>query len=158
MKSEKVKNSFRRKLKALRIKRKMSQARLAMLLGVSPSIVSSYEVGARLPSLEVMIDLADIFDVSIDAFFSDVEVKAMIRGGIKKVNDVNYEHYQLQWMIDHGYSLKDLMDGLSEQIGYGFDMNECFSDWCEYRGFRGGIWACEEEWKDCEGGDNNETN
>ena len=25
-----------------------------------------------------------------------------------------YEKYQLQWMIDHGYSLQDLMRGLTE--------------------------------------------
>lgn len=69
-----------------------------------------------------------------------------------------YERYQLEWMIEHGYSLHDLMYGLSDQIGYGFDMNECFNDWVLYRGFQDGIWACKEEWEDCEGGNEDETN
>jgi hypothetical protein len=67
----------------------------------------------------------------------------------KKLND--YQKYQLQWMIAHDYSLEDLMNGLSEQIGYGMDLNECFNDWCQYRGFNGAeIWACESEWKNNE--------
>lgn len=158
MKSEKVKDNFSYRLKLFRDKKKINQTELAKLLGISKSMVSAYEKGTRMPSWETMVGLADIFGVPIGIFFTDTEVKEEIRNEIRQVRATNYYEYQLQWMIDHGYSLKDLMDGLSEQIGYGFDMNECFSDWCEYRGFRGGIWACEEEWKDCEGGDNNETN
>lgn len=33
-----------------------------------------------------------------------------------KTNDskISYENYQLQWMMDHGYSLRDLMQSMDE--------------------------------------------
>lgn len=72
-----------------------------------------------------------------------------------------YEKYQLQWMIDHGYSLKSLVDELT-QLQYGdpedsgtisTPVSELFARWEADVGFGSEIWACEAEWKDCEGAD-----
>lgn len=70
-----------------------------------------------------------------------------------------YEKYQLQWMIDHGYSLQNLIDELTQMQ---FDdpedsdristpVSELFDEWIADVGFGSEIWACEAEWKDCEG-------
>ncbi len=70
----------------------------------------------------------------------------------------DYEKYQLKWMIDHGYSLKDLMNELSSfQYEYPEDteriatpIDQLFAEWEADVGFGSEIWACKEEWRDCE--------
>ena len=68
-----------------------------------------------------------------------------------------YEKYKLEWMIDHDYSLEDLMNKIAEIINeeltidgnaYVF-INEAFNILEKEAGFNGsGIWTCEDEWKD----------
>lgn len=53
-------------LRDLRESRHYSQKTLAVRLGCSPSLVSSYETGERLPSLPMLIALADVYRVSTD--------------------------------------------------------------------------------------------
>lgn len=70
----------------------------------------------------------------------------------------DYQKYQLQWMIDHGYSIQDLVRELrdyqysdpedSDHISAPID--ELFSEWELDVGFGSEIWACEEEWKSVE--------
>lgn len=70
----------------------------------------------------------------------------------------DYQKYQLQWMIDHGYGLNDLMQELralqyddpedSDRIST--PTTELFCEWESDREFGSEIWACEEEWKNCE--------
>ena len=64
-----------------------------------------------------------------------------------------YQKYQLQWMIDHGYSLNDLIIEMLEMQtdGNDGDVADLYYEWEYSRGFGGEIWACEEEWKECEG-------
>lgn len=71
----------------------------------------------------------------------------------------NYQKYQLEWMIAHGYSLQDLMQALTE---HQYDdpedsdristpINELFAEWEQDIGFGSEIWACENEWSEAEG-------
>ena len=53
-------------LKKLREKKRMSQQKLALELNVSQSTVSFYETGDRQPDLEMLKQIANLFDVSID--------------------------------------------------------------------------------------------
>lgn len=64
-----------------------------------------------------------------------------------------YQKYQLQWMIDHGYSLNDLIYEMLEMQtdGNDGDVADLYHEWEYSRGFGGEIWACEAEWKECEG-------
>lgn len=57
---------FKDVLRKLRKEKSMSQAKLAEELGVSSSLIASYETGARKPSYEALEDLADYFNVSLD--------------------------------------------------------------------------------------------
>lgn len=53
-------------LKSLRLKENMTQAQLAQKLGLTKSVISAYETGLRLPSYDVLINIAKIFKVSTD--------------------------------------------------------------------------------------------
>ncbi len=47
-------------LKSLRIRDDMSQAQLAQKLGLTKSVISAYETGARQPSYDVLVHIAGI--------------------------------------------------------------------------------------------------
>lgn len=61
-------------LKTQRLKENMTQAQLAQKLGVTKSVISAYETGLRLPSYDILIHIARIFNVSTD-FLLGVENK-----------------------------------------------------------------------------------
>ena len=54
------------RLRELRKENKMSQESLGKLLGVTKVSVSGYESGARIPSLNVLNGILDVFGVSAD--------------------------------------------------------------------------------------------
>lgn len=53
-------------LKTLRLKSNMTQAQLAQKLGLTKSVISAYETGLRLPSYDILIHIAEIYNVSTD--------------------------------------------------------------------------------------------
>ena len=53
-------------LKTLRLKENMTQAQLAQKLGLTKSVISAYKTGLRLPSYDILIHIAKIFNVSTD--------------------------------------------------------------------------------------------
>lgn len=53
-------------IKELRLKRGMTQVELASMLGVSKSVISSYENGIHLPPYDILIKLSKVFGVSCD--------------------------------------------------------------------------------------------
>lgn len=57
---------FSQRLKQLRKDKRLTQAQVAQRIGVTASMVSSYETDIRLPSYEVLIRLADVFGVTVD--------------------------------------------------------------------------------------------
>lgn len=54
------------KLKKLRLSYNLSQKDVAKQLGISPSIVSSYETGERTPSTEILLSLSYLYKCSTD--------------------------------------------------------------------------------------------
>ena len=62
-----------------------------------------------------------------------------------------YEQYKLRWMMDHGYSLEDLVRGLAEMQAEsepGTPVDELLHIWEKDRGLGEAIWACLEEFQD----------
>ena len=67
-----------------------------------------------------------------------------------------YEKYQLQWLMEHGYSLADFVKALIPHVNevssiepdanLAYCLNEGFYDF-KNEGFNGDIWLSEEEWK-----------
>ena len=55
-----------KQIKMLRINAEMSQLQFAEKRNVSPSTVGMYEQGRRAPAIEVLIEMASIFGVSLD--------------------------------------------------------------------------------------------
>lgn len=64
-------------LKTQRLSKNMTQAQLALKLGLTKSVISAYETGLRLPSYDILIHIARIFNVSTD-FLLGVENKQSI--------------------------------------------------------------------------------
>lgn len=59
-------DDFSVRLKQLRRDKHLTQTQVAKRIGVTASMVSSYETDIRLPSYEVMVRIADLFGVTVD--------------------------------------------------------------------------------------------
>lgn len=57
------------KIKELRAERNITQKEIADFLKCSPNVYSRYEIGARNPSYEILIRIADFYNVSTDYLF-----------------------------------------------------------------------------------------
>lgn len=57
---------FGDRLKELREDKNMNQDELANMVNLTRSAISSYETNTNVPSLEIAIKLADVFEVSLD--------------------------------------------------------------------------------------------
>ena len=62
-------------LKVLRKERKFTQQKVALDLNISRESLSYYENGKRQPSIELIIQMADYFNVSIDYLIKGEEFK-----------------------------------------------------------------------------------
>ena len=60
-------------LKLLRRQTGIGQAKLAEMIGISPKTVSHWETGYTEPSVDELIKLADVFDVSIDELVGRIQ-------------------------------------------------------------------------------------
>jgi transcriptional regulator with XRE-family HTH domain len=70
---------FSERLKKEREKKGWSQAELAEKIHVSRQSVSKWETGKNYPSIEVIIDLSDLFGITIDELLrSDDELKQKV--------------------------------------------------------------------------------
>ena len=54
------------RIKDIRISNKITQQQLADKINVNRTTLSSYESGRRIPSIDVLWKIADVFDISID--------------------------------------------------------------------------------------------
>lgn len=52
----------------------MSQLQLAQKLNVSPSTIGMYEQGRRIPALDILIKMANLFGVSLDYLITGREI------------------------------------------------------------------------------------
>ena len=59
-------NTFKKRLKDLRIEKGLSQNQDADLLSVHPRYVSHWEAGHRACDFDMLISIAQTFDVSVD--------------------------------------------------------------------------------------------
>lgn len=65
-----------------------------------------------------------------------------------------YEQFKLKWMLEHGHTLKDLIDELEElreESDPDETLQDIFDEWEFGYGFGSEIWPCYEEYLDCEG-------
>lgn len=76
--------NFCNTLKTLRIQKDMTQAQLAQKLGLTKSVISAYENGLRMPSYDVLIHIASIFDVSTDYLLGVERKQELDLSGLSK--------------------------------------------------------------------------
>lgn len=62
-------------LRDLREARDLKKRELADKIHVSPSMISQYESGRSMPSYDVLISLADFFEVSVDSLLGHIPKK-----------------------------------------------------------------------------------
>ena len=62
---------FSQRLRQLRNERRLTQEQVSQKIGVTASMVSSYETDIRLPSYEVLIRIASLFGVTIDYLLNE---------------------------------------------------------------------------------------
>jgi transcriptional regulator with XRE-family HTH domain len=79
---------FNEKLQDLRIKKGLSQEKLADIMGVSRQSVAKWESGSNYPEVDKLIELSDIFEVSIDKLLKDIEDECS-KKEIKKLNGID---------------------------------------------------------------------
>ncbi len=75
-------------IKDIRTRKNLTQAEVASALGVSSVVYSRYETGSRQPSIEVLIQLADIFGVTVDYLL-----------GRQDIEDSTLSEYELRLLI-----------------------------------------------------------
>ena len=68
---------FSQRLMKVRLDNHMTQAQVAKKIGVTASMVSSYETDIRLPSYDVLIRIADLFGVSVDYLLGREEKRTL---------------------------------------------------------------------------------
>ena len=59
------------KLKMLREKHKLTQDELAVKLKVSRSTIANYESGYRVPEINMLHQICDVYNITLDSLFSD---------------------------------------------------------------------------------------
>jgi len=64
-----------KRLKEIREEKGLSQRELAKLLNIDKSTVAKYETGERSPDADMIVKLADFFDVSTDFLLGRKEYK-----------------------------------------------------------------------------------
>lgn len=67
--------NFSEALKSLRENNGYTQEQLAKSLHVTKATISHYELGASNPSIDMLIQIADIFDVSLDYLMGRTKTK-----------------------------------------------------------------------------------
>ena len=53
-------------IKDIRVRKGLTQSEVASALGVSSVVYSRYETGSRQPSIDVLVQMANIFGVTVD--------------------------------------------------------------------------------------------
>ena len=75
-------------IKDVRVRRNLTQAEVASALGVSSVVYCRYETGARQPSIDMLVQMANIFDVTVDYLL-----------GRQDIEDSTLSDYELQLLM-----------------------------------------------------------
>lgn len=64
-----------KRIKELRAQKNLTQKELAVLISLTPKMISFYELGQRIPPSDIIIKLAKIFAVSTDYLLGETNIK-----------------------------------------------------------------------------------
>lgn len=83
----------------------LSQSELADKAGVSRTIIGNYERNANTPSIEVLVKLSKVFNVSVDFLIGEGELSSFDKDLLKRIEDIEKLDYDtkqhLFFLIDN---------------------------------------------------------
>lgn len=88
-----------KKLKSLRIKHGLTQSELADRSEVSKGFISLLENDLTSPSVSTLIDILEVFSLSISEFFVDVEIEDEVVYSRKNYCEVDEDDYRISWLV-----------------------------------------------------------
>lgn len=80
--------AFADRLSFARRQKKIRQADLGKLIGASGDIIGKYERNDNLPSIEMALKLANIFDVSVDYLLGEGQHASYDKETIKRLQEI----------------------------------------------------------------------
>lgn len=104
------------RLKELREQNRLSQQKLSMILNVSQSTISAYEIGERTPDLKTLLIFADYFGVSLDYFVGLSELKQSINQSDLSSDELEHLYAYRRLSAVDKEKIKAYMDGLQSKI------------------------------------------
>lgn len=69
------KNTLSKRIKRLRLEKDLTQRQLARMANTTPTSVSAYEKGQKTPSVEVLCNIANTLEISVDWLCGNSEFK-----------------------------------------------------------------------------------
>lgn len=85
-------NTFGSRLKSLRQEKKLTQERFANIFYLNKSSISKYEKDKNLPENQLLIKIADFFDVSIDYLLCRTDQPKLLPSNPKPMNGEEFIH------------------------------------------------------------------
>ena len=92
-------STFGTRMKELRTSRNLKQDEMANILGIAPSTVGAYERNTREPTFELVVKMADYFNVSLDYMFCRTDDKRTLDEALKD------NSYDLKEFLRNNYVL-----------------------------------------------------
>lgn len=100
-------------IKDIRVRKNLTQAQVANALGVSSVVYSRYETGTRQPSIDIIIQLADLFGVTVDYLL-----------GRQDIEDSTLSEYEIQLLIaSRKADERAKEDALNMLLAHSLDIN-----------------------------------
>lgn len=97
--------SLGKRIKALRLDRKQTQAQLAEVLGCEPMTISRYERGSYAPSIDALEQIAQALDCSMEAFFTSPSSNES-----KVCSDLRHILCDIAYQTKDSAKLKEIVD------------------------------------------------
>ena len=92
---------FKDRIKQLRIQKSLTQEQIAKRLWVTKSTISAYEMGTKYPSLDMLIKLAAMFNVTTDYLLGvdkrrQIDVTGLTPKQIEIVDNIVFEFLNIK--------------------------------------------------------------
>lgn len=97
--------SLGKRIKALRVDRKQTQAELAEALGCEPMTVSRYERGSYAPSIDSLEQIAQALGCTMEAFFTSSSIPQS-----KAVDDLRHSLCDIAYQTKDSAKLKEIVE------------------------------------------------
>ena len=89
----------------LRKKFNLSQSELAKKVEVSRTIIGNYERNENAPSVDILLKIANTFDVSVDYLIGEGSLSSYDKEVLKRINDIehlpNEDKQHIFYLIDN---------------------------------------------------------